>query len=44
MKIGKISIFEVLTIRIFENVDGVTLSVILNSKEVSYPFVSVAPA
>ena len=41
MKIGKISIFEVLTAKTFENIDGATLSVILNRKEVSYPSVTI---
>ena len=44
MKIGKISIFEVLTAKTFENIDGATLSVILNRKEVSYPSVSIVRA
>ena len=42
MKIGKLSVNSDLvkiTVRTFENIDGVTLSVILNIKQVSYPFV-----
>ena len=47
MKIEKVGIFKdliIITIRIFESIGGATLSVIIFSKEVSYPFVSVVRA
>ena len=47
MKIGKLGIHENMvnkTKRIFENIDGVTLSVVLDKKEISNPFVCLVRA